>query len=141
MRRKVLQDVANTLCPMLVGRIGEDLDILSELPDGTLLFDVLDGSVTHDRSGPVSLEIAGKLRAWVERRLASLRIPREVLRSVLVRAEFRTDRVPTHKKAIVLFDWRCESSVTTDQKTYSGRLETQQWHTRTRPQSLHSRVT
>lgn len=58
MRRKVLQDVANALCPMLVGRISEDLEALSELPDGLLVFDVLAGSVTHDRNGPLSLRIA-----------------------------------------------------------------------------------
>jgi hypothetical protein len=37
MKRKTLRDVANTLPDMLVGwRMVEDLDRLSDLPDGTL---------------------------------------------------------------------------------------------------------
>lgn len=55
--------------------------------------------------------------------MTALDITPEVLRSVSLRAEFRTDRVPTDKKRIVLFDWTCESSVTTDEKAYLGRFD------------------
>ena len=130
MRRKVLQDVANALCPMLVGRISDDLEVLSELPDGLLVFDLVVGSVVHDRAGLLSLRVVGELCGWLDNRLASLGIPAEALRAVSLRAEFRTDRVPTDKKRIVLFDWRCESSLTTDEKNYSSQFEEQQWHTR-----------
>lgn len=140
MRRKVLQDVANTLCHILVGwRMGEDLEALSELPDGVLLFDVLRGSVTHDLRGALELYVAGELSAWLKHRLASLNIPLSALDSATLRAEFKTGRIKTDRKRIVSFDWSCESSVATDEKTYVGRLvEAHQWHTRTAWQSPRS---
>lgn len=132
MRRKVLQDVANTLCDMLVGwRMSEDLESLAVLPDGTLVFDVLLGTVAHSKKGELSLYIAGELSAWLKNRLKALNVPVEALVTVTVRAEFRTDRIKTDRKRIVSFDWRCESIVATDEKTYVGRLvEKHQWHTR-----------
>src|SRR3954466_8089269 len=99
MRRKVLQDVANTLCDMLVGwRMSADLEALSELPDGALSFDVLSGSVTHKQRGALDLYIAGELRAWLKHRLVSLNIPLSALTSATLRAEFKTDRIKTDKK-------------------------------------------
>jgi hypothetical protein len=59
MRRKLLQDVANSLCPLLVGRLSDDLEVLSELPDGVLIFDVLGASaqlVALDAQASLSLE-------------------------------------------------------------------------------------
>jgi hypothetical protein len=133
MRRKALQGVANNLCQMLSGwrmRI-EDLEVLSQTPDGVLIFDVLGGSVAHDRTGALSLSVAGELNAWLKDRLASLNIPLSAVKSATLRAAFKTDRIPTDKERIVSFDWTCESSVATDEETYSGRLvEAHQWHTR-----------
>ena len=38
MRRKVLQDIANTLCQMMVGwRMGDDAQRMARLPDRTLV--------------------------------------------------------------------------------------------------------
>lgn len=69
MRRKVLQDVANTLCHMLVGwRMGEDREVLSELPDGVLTFDVLLGTAEHNVAGAASLCVAGEMAAWLKHR-------------------------------------------------------------------------
>jgi hypothetical protein len=143
MRRKVLQDVANTLCHMLVGwRMSEDLEALSQLPDGALSFDVLSGSVVCNQRGPLDLYIAGELSAWLKHRLASLNIPLNAITSATLRAEFTTGRIKTDRKRIVSFDWSCESSVATDEKTYVGRLvEAHQWHTRTAWQSPRSPVT
>ena len=143
MRRKVLQDIANTLCHMLVGwRMSADLEALSELPDGVLSFDVLGGSVTHNQRGALKLYVAGELSAWLKQRLTSLNIPLSALQSATLCAEVKTDRIKTDKKRIVLFDWSCESAVATDEKTYVGRLvEAHQWHTRTAWQSPRQRVT
>lgn len=48
MARKVLQDVANTLCQMVVGwRMGDDLEKIADLPDGTIVFDVLLREARH----------------------------------------------------------------------------------------------
>jgi hypothetical protein len=51
---------------MLVGwRMGEDLEVLADLSDGTLHIDVLSGSVKHSINGDINLHIAGELRAWL----------------------------------------------------------------------------
>ena len=131
MRRKVLQDVANALCHMSAGLRSDDLEVLSDLPDGALTIELLLGTAEHDVKGALSLQIAGEMAAWLKHRLESLNIPMAALVASTVRAEFRTDRVLTDRKRIVSFDWKCESSVTTDEKTYVGRLvEKHQWHTR-----------
>jgi hypothetical protein len=133
MRRKALQDVANTVCAMLVGwRMGQDLEILAELPDGTLEFDLIEQTATHSVVGPVRLHIAAEIGAWLIWRLKDLAIPVDALRTARLRAQIRTDRIATNRKRIVSFDWTCESEISTDEKRYLGRLvEKHIWHKRT----------
>jgi hypothetical protein len=58
MRRKVLQDIANTLCQIAVGwRMGDDYERIAQLPDGTLVFDLVDGTVSHSSEGTQELWI------------------------------------------------------------------------------------
>jgi hypothetical protein len=141
-RRKVLQDIANTLCDMLVGwRMGEDLETLSDLPDGTLRFDLLNCQASHSVGRDLSLHVAGELSAWFEHRLREHGISRaDILRAELV-ADFSTDRVKTNRKRIVSFDWKCSSRITTDEKVYEGQLkEKHQWHSRLPPNTSSGRV-
>jgi hypothetical protein len=132
MRRKVLQDVANTLCQMLVAwRMADDLEKLSVLPDGVLEIDVLAARAAHNTAGPIDLWIAGELSAWTHARFTSLSIPLGEVQEVMVRARFQTDRVATNRKKIVSFDWHCDSVVRTSEKSYLGKLaEKHVWHRR-----------
>jgi len=134
-RRKALQDVANTLCAMLVGwRMSEDMEALAELPDGNLRFDLLAGTVVHDTIGQLNLHVAVELGTWLEHRLKQLEIDRGAIRSAVLNGSFSTDRIKTNRKRIISFDWRCESQVTTDEKPYVGSLvEKHQWHNRLPP--------
>jgi hypothetical protein len=130
-RRKKLQDLANTLCDMLVGwRMGEDLERIATLPDGALEFDLIAGRVTHTIAGPVDLHVCGELAAWLKSRLDVLHIPVDSLRAATLRADFRTDRVATNRKKILSFDWKCRSRLATDEKEYVGHLEKHEWHNR-----------
>jgi hypothetical protein len=142
MRRKVLQDIANTLCDMLVGwRMGEDLETLAQLPDGTLTFDVLRGKVVHSTNGELALHVAGELAAWLEHRLETLNVPKGEILAARLTAQFATDRIKTNRKRIVSFDWKCEGSVETDEKVYVGHLkEKHQWHTRLSPNNALERT-
>lgn len=142
MRRKVLQDIANTLCDMLVGwRMGGDLEALSALPDGTLRFDVLKGRVSHSSSGELELHVAGELGAWFEHRLKELTIDRTSILGAELVAEFTTGRLKTNRKRIVSFDWKCVSRITTDEKVYEGQLkEKHQWHSRLPPNNSLERT-
>ena len=132
MRRKVLQDIANTLCQMVVGwRMADDLEALAELPDGQLRFNVLAGTVTHSAAGDVSLHVALELSAWLKHRLSVLRIPEDAIEKAELSADFRTDRIKTDRKRIISFDWTCTSSINTDECSYTGALsEKHAWHSR-----------
>jgi hypothetical protein len=132
MRRKFLQDIANTLCQMLVGwRMGDDLETFAQLPDGTLEVDCLKGTAHHSVSGPVSMLVASELTAWLGHRLEVHRFPSAELRTATVTARIRTDRIATNRKRVVSFDFAVESRVATTSHEYLGALtETHAWHTR-----------
>ncbi len=132
MRRKILQDFANTLCQMLVGwRMVEDLEVLAALPDGTLRVNVLSGIATHSSQTPVELHIARELRAWLLHRFAEAAISPSDIDSAIVTASIRTDRIATNRKRIISFDFAAESAITTSEREYRGVLhEVHRWHTR-----------
>lgn len=132
MRRKIIQDFANTLCQMLVGwRMTEDFEVLAELPDGTLTIDALTGAGSHDVIGPLDLHIAGELQAWLLHRLGISGIPVESISSAIVVARVRTDRVATVRKRVVSFDFAVQSTISTGDHRYEGQLhETHHWHSR-----------
>lgn len=135
MKRKSLQDVANTLPHMLVGwrMAAEDLERLSDLPDGTLRIDLLRETAEHSEAGSLALHVVTELSAWLRDRLATLEIPLTELARANVDAEIRTDRIATDRKRIVSFDFTCQSRVATLQKTYEATLkERHVWHRRQR---------
>jgi hypothetical protein len=123
MRRKVLQDIANTLCQMGVGwRMGDDWERIASMPDGSLEFDLLAGHVTHSSEGKVELWVAGELRAWLQHRLEAEGIDlAKILRASLTTG-YRTDRIRTDRKKIVSFDFECRSELRTDERAYEGKL-------------------
>lgn len=137
MRRKVIQDLANTLCQMLVGwRMGEDLETLAALPDGVLVVDALAGTARHDQAGPVRLHIAGELQAWLAERLSAQQIPLQAIDSAQVTATIRTDGVSTNRQQVVSFDFSVCSVIATEQCQYVGKLhEVHHWHSRVATQS------
>lgn len=132
MRRKVLQDIANTLCQMLVGwRFGDDYEKVAELPDGTLTFDLLLEQASHSSGISPSLFITGELVAWFRHRLEMHCIPLSCVRVATVTATYSTDRIKTNRKKVVSFDFSCRSILETDEKIYMGSLvEKHAWHQR-----------
>jgi hypothetical protein len=133
MRRKVIQHYADMLCHMAIGwRMGDDLEILSELPDGTIHINLLTGVATHSVANEINLWIAGEMRAWLRNRFATDKIPEQQILRAEVCLSSKTDRISTDRKRIVSFDWHCSSLISTDEKTYEGQLnEGHTWHNRT----------
>jgi hypothetical protein len=131
-RRKILQDFANTLCQMLVGwRMAEDLEVLADLPDGTLVIDVVSGSAVHSVNGPLALYIAGELQAWLQHRLSESGIDRSGIERAVVMAAIRTERIATNRKRIISFDFAVDSTIVTAEREYRGKLcEVHHWHSR-----------
>jgi hypothetical protein len=108
-----------------------DLEILADLPDGTLTIDVLTGSASHTTIPQLSLYIAGELQAWLTSRMATALIPLQTLNSAVVVTEIRTDRIATNRKRIVSFEFDCRSTLTSGLRTYVGTLvEKHVWHSR-----------
>lgn len=123
MRRKVLQDIANTLCQMVVGwRMGDDYERIADMPDGTLVFDLLAAKVDHNLVEAPQLWIAGELNAWLLSRLVVEHIPVEAIVSASLVVEYKTDRIKTNRKKIVSFDFVCRSTIETSDKNYTGNL-------------------
>ncbi len=132
MRRKRIQEFANNLCPMFAGwRINEDLEILANLPDGKLDIDLLGGKAQHSSSGPLDLHISKELECWLKEQLKSANISLSTIKSAALSVQFRTDRVATDRNRIILFEFVIESSIATDEMTYSDTLkEACRWHKR-----------
>jgi hypothetical protein len=123
MKRKILQDFANTLCAMFVGwRLGDDYEVLAALPDGTLLLELLGESAFHSSGINVNLWITGELSAWLKHRLEVHGIPIGAIINVSLRVQHKTDRIQTDRKKLVSFDFQCSSTIQTAEKTYSGTL-------------------
>ena len=132
MRRKILQHIANTLCPMLVGwRMYEDLEILSDLPSGTIEFDLLQAEAIHSQQGKIRLQITNELQSWMLNQFKENKIEIEKIQKVSLLAYMDTDKIKTDKKSIVSFHWSVNSEIATDEKNYKGYLkEAHQWHKR-----------
>jgi hypothetical protein len=111
--------------------MGDDLDILADLPSGSIHFDILTGLATHGTQGLIQLHISKEMQAWFLDRLAKDSIPSEAIESATLETKMNTDRIATDKKRVVSFDWRCHSRITTDEKTYESQLADQHtWHSR-----------
>jgi len=138
-RRKILQDYANTLCAMLVGwRMGDDLEVMADLPDGELSVNVLKGVATHSLVGVIELGVAKELQAWFFNRLKVSNIPPEEIKLATLKAGIKTDRIATNRKKIISFDFTLQSAIETNERSYLGRLkEVHSWHQR-RPLTLRS---
>ena len=123
MLRKVLQDMANTLCQMVVGwRMGSDYERIAALPDGTLSFDLLKETVAHSSGVTPDLWITGELASWLGARLATEDIDTKNLVSAILYVQYKTGRIKTNRKKIVSFDFECHSVLATDEKRYEGGL-------------------
>jgi hypothetical protein len=132
MRRKIFQHYVDVLNHMVIGwRMGDDLEVLAELPSGRIHFDILSGQATHEASGPVILQIATEMKAWLSDRTRKDRIPLEAITAATLDLDMNTDRILTDKKRVVSFDWRCHTTLSTSEKTYEAKLkEDHTWHSR-----------
>jgi hypothetical protein len=135
MKWKRLQDFANALPHRLVGESAQDdLEILADLPDGSLSIDLIERRASHSHAPELSLPIVGELSEWLREQMSSRGLPPDALERASLTASFRTDRIPTDRKWIVSFDIECESVLEAAGRTYRGdRVKQHVWHNRKRP--------
>lgn len=111
--------------------MGEDLELLSELPDGELSVNALTGGAMHSVAGSLKLGVAEEIQAWFMRRLEVSGIPVFEIRTALVSAKICTSRIATNRKKVVSFDFTVVSRIETSDATYRGELkEIHRWHQR-----------
>ena len=66
MRRKRINHYADVVCRMFMGwRMGDDLETLASLPDGTIHLDLLSGSAEHNEAGPLNIHVAAEIQTWL----------------------------------------------------------------------------
>lgn len=123
MRRKILQDLANTLCQMVVGwRMGEDIERIASLPDGTLSLDLLNGAASHSSGTTPELWIVGELEAWLRGRLASADIDPSQLIAATLTVQHKKEGSRTSQKRHIAF-FECQSLLVTDERRYEGKAD------------------
>ncbi|MDF4941901.1 hypothetical protein ACEWBJ_22410 [Vibrio parahaemolyticus] len=113
--------------------MGEDLETLSELPNGVLCINLLDGTVSHSIVGELELYISNELSAWFRSESIKENIDLSKLLKACLTVEVDTDKVKTIKKRVVLFNFDCTAHVATVNRVYESRFsEVTRWHTRLR---------
>lgn len=111
--------------------MGDDLETLSELPDGELTINALTGEATHSVVGPLQLWVAGEIQAWFKHRLEVSGIPAQEVHKASIAATINTGRIATKRKNVVSFDLTVASRIETSDAAYVGKLkETHKWHQR-----------
>jgi hypothetical protein len=132
MCRKVIQHYADVLCHMAIGwRMGDDLETLSDLPDGSIEINLLTGESNHSVTGPLDLRVGREMQAWLINRSDEDHISIQHILGASIRLKSKTDGIRTDKKRLVFFEWSCDSNISTDQKTYESHLkEAHTWHNR-----------
>lgn len=133
MRRKRLNHYADVVCRMFVGwRMGDDLEVLSEVPDGTITIDLLKGTANHSVVGNLELHISQEIAAWLSQQSAKEGINWSEMKSATLEVLIDTGRVATNKKKVVMFNFTCLAKLSTSEACYEANLiESAKWHTRT----------
>jgi hypothetical protein len=117
---------------MFVGwRMGDDLKVMSELPDGTISVNLLTGEANHSLAGSLSLHIAKEIQAWLQQQSKKENIDISQLETATLEVDVDTGKVATNKKKVIMFTFECRSLIKTSDATYQTTVrDTHQWHTR-----------
>jgi hypothetical protein len=144
MRKKRLQDVADTMCQMFCGwRLIESKPNLVNLGSGTLEIDAITGQCFFQGRIIGQLKVADEIRAWMLDDLAANKIPVAALSSARLSVKLSFSVVPwtETKKQIFCLEGKavqtekmnrclmeCESKVATPEVVYRSKsTEVQEW--------------
>jgi len=110
----------------------EDLEFLSDLPNGKIILNLLTGEASHSIHGQLEIYIANEIQIWLQSQGEKDGIDISQLKSATLEVDIDTSRVATNKKKIVMFVFNCNSHLETDERHYKSNLrEIHHWHYRT----------
>ncbi len=128
---KELAGCAHNLCQLVVGSGLEDsLDALGEFPDGGVVLDLLGRSATHGEAGELPGSIGAEAFGWFESRLLRLEIPQRALEEGIVELSYRTDRVPTERSRLLLFELEAKARIVAGGRQFCAEFNNVHWHKR-----------
>jgi hypothetical protein len=144
MHKKRLQNVADTMCQMFCGwRLIRSKPNLVSLGSGTLEIDGITGKCHFRGKAIEQLTIAEEIRIWLQRDLATKKIPIEALTTAhlavklsvsvvpwngATRESFYSDGKAVRTEKMNRCVMECNSKVTTDEAAYISQLtEVQEW--------------
>ena len=128
MRRKFIQEFANSFCQRVIDLPdGYDLASFAHLGSGLYEANILTGACTYNGSSIFPLRLCNLYREWMDLQLttravkpdgilkATLRLAVEV-KGVTLRSSYSQRFASAH------FVFECHSEISTDEKTYVGRM-------------------
>ena len=131
MKIKVFRSIANSLCQMCCSaHINRSLEYLADLPDGTVEINLLSESCKHSVAGDLSLPMVADFNLWLSKRLEQVGLSVDVMQSVQVSLRYNTDRVPTDRNRILLFELECSSKFVVAKRIINGYAENVHWYER-----------
>src|SRR2546423_1721187 len=124
MRRKVLQDFANTVSQRFLDLPeGYDLAAFAHYGSGLYHADLLSGACTRNEYPIPSLHLCGVYKEWLIQQCLSHRVALVEIRSIDVEIAVAVRGATTrdsygHRFATAHFDLNCICQIKTDEKTY-----------------------
>jgi hypothetical protein len=125
MKRKIIQDYANTLCQMLVGwRMGDDISKFNSLESGKFTIDILNKKCLNNGNTVKGLHIVEELNAWFLDQLQNNSIPLSNIEQSVINADIEIEKTEEKKKALkTSLKWDIKCTIQTEEKVYEGRLK------------------
>ena len=103
---------------------------MAELPDATVRIELRSGSCKHPIVGDLELPVVEELRTWLLARVEAAGILFDSFEQVLLSLHYKTDRVPTDRKRILLFELECACEISLDNRVIEGHATNALWYER-----------
>ncbi len=111
-------------------RINTTLELLAEFPDGTVDVDLLAESCRHSQLGVLHLPLVEDFKCWLGLRLEDAGLSLGLTRQALLLLQYNTERVPTDRSRILLFDLKCRFQIALQGRLIEGYSENAIWYHR-----------
>jgi hypothetical protein len=122
LRRKVLQDFANTLCQQFLDLgSGHDVGTFVRRGSGLYSMNLLNGECSRDGAAIPELKVCREYRLWLAEQMSKHSVPPGLLRAELVvRVVVRQSSLRDARLGSADLEFHCKAELVTDEKVYAG---------------------